>query len=388
MKLLFLIAKRYFFSKRNPSAINIITAISLLGYVVGSMALIILLSALNGFEDAIFSEYKYGDPDIKMVPKTGKVFQKTDTIFKKINSLNTSFNYCFVLEDKAIIKYEKSQFVVDICGVDSNYQRVLNTQKLVVSGKYCLNKDERNFAMLSEGLVYRLNLQSNAPEIQLMAPDRTASSLVQTELMTEELPVSAMLHFGEDKNSNTVVVPDEVAFNLFNRENEYSSVYIQGNADFLIPKLEKAFGKEFNILNRKQQHFTMYKMFNTEKWFSFALLGFILFLISFSLFGSLKMMLVEKERDIQLLNNLGLSSFKLRFVFFIEGFLIAGLGSILGLILGIGLIWCQQKFGWLTTDTTFQMIYPVSLKWMDVGLVLVFNTILALFIINLAVKRR
>ncbi len=388
MKLLFLIAKRYFFSKRNPSAINIITAISLLGYVVGSMALIILLSALNGFEDAIFSEYKNGDPDIKMVPKTGKVFQKSDTIIKKLNSLKATCNYCFVIEDKAIIKYENTQFVVDVCGVDSNYARVLNTRKLVVSGKYILRNEDRFFAMLSEGLVYRLNLQSNSSEIQLMAPDRTASSLVQTDLMTEELPVSAMLHFGEDKNSNTVVVSDEVAFNLFNRDNEYSSIYFRGNENLLLPELEKAFGNAFDIQNRKQQHFTMYKMFNTEKWFSFALLGFILFLISFSLFGSLKMMLVEKERDIQLLKNLGLTSLKLRMVFFIEGFLIAGLGSILGLVIGIGLIWCQQKFGWLTTDTTFQMVYPVSLKWVDVGLVLIFNTVLAFIIINLAVRKR
>lgn len=388
MKLLVLIAKRYFFSKRNPSAINIITAISLLGYVVGSMALIILLSALNGFEDAIFSEYKFGDPDIKLIPKTGKVFQRTDTINQKLKSIKGNFDYCFSLEEKAIIKYENTQFVVHVNGVDSNYYRVFNTQNLVVSGNYLLKKEDRYYAMLSEGLVYRLNIQNNASVVELMAPDRTAASIVQTDLNIEELPISAMLHFGEDKNTNTVVVSNDIAFNLFNRDNEYTSILIKGDEASILPQLEITFGNQFIVQNRKQQHFTMYKMFNTEKWFSFALLGFILCLISFSLFGSLKMMLVEKDSDIQLLNNLGMSQRRIRFVFFCEGFLIAGLGSILGLVLGIVLIWCQQQFGWLKTDTTFQMIYPVSLNWKDVALVLFFNTLLATLIINLAVKRR
>jgi lipoprotein-releasing system permease protein len=68
------IARRYFFSGKNTSAVNIISGISVLGYAVGSFALLVLLSALNGFERIIFKTYENYYPDLKIMPASGKVF--------------------------------------------------------------------------------------------------------------------------------------------------------------------------------------------------------------------------------------------------------------------------------------------------------------------------
>ena len=123
------------------------------------------------------------------------------------------------------------------------------------------------------------------------------------------------------------------------------------------------------LLNRQEQNETMYKMFNTEKWFSFALLVFILLLISFNLYGALQMMKLDKQDDLQVLGSMGLSSRGIRWIFRWEGFLVSLTGTLIGLVIGIVLVLIQQRFGLVTTQATFELVYPVSLRWEDILLV-------------------
>lgn len=395
MRLVWLIARKYFFSRKNPSAINVITTISLTGYAVGALALLVLLSALNGFETAIFGGYFNGDADIKVVAKQGKVFTLTDAQLQKIAKLPGFVAHYQCLEDKAIVKFNDKQTVALVKGVDSGIYKTLIIDSLVVTGSKVLQKqpqldsalgqipealDLLNFTWLSEGIVYKLNVGSENTKLELLVPDRSSSSVSQSVLNQEDVYVAGMVKLGEDLNESTIIVPLDVAKSLFGRDNEISSLNIKGNPnklESLKDGIQSIVGQSFDVLDRREQHQTMYKMFNTEKWVSFALLAFILMLISFNLFGSIRMMVIDKQQDLKMLNSLGMHAVNIRSIFIFEGQLVSFVGTSVGLILGAVLVILQQEYGFVKTQSTFAMAYPVKLVLTDVLLVFGLNTVLA-----------
>ena len=393
MKLVWLIARKYFFSRKNPSAVNIITGISLAGYAVGAMALLILLSALNGFEDSIFGGYKNSSPHLKMVPNSGKVFQVRKSMLDIIRQVEGVKSISVILQDKAIVKYSDQQTVARVRGVDAEFFKVFRVDSIIKAGfsKLVSVSGDVHYAWLSEGLVYRLGLNGNDNFVELLSPDRTSSSVAQTQLNQEVLGVTAMVQLADDDAQNTVIVPLSTAQTLFARESDEteagyaSELAIRVNGGFgaesdVQKRLLEVFSKGFDVRNLQEQHPTLHKMFNTEKWFSFALLAFILALISFNLFGSLRMMAMDKQSDLSILMAMGMPVNLLRRVFMLEGVMVSTLGSILGMTIAVILIFLQQTYGWVKTQSTFEMVYPVSLRWGDLLLVLALNALLGILV--------
>ena len=370
------IARKYFFSRKNPSAINIITGISMAGYSIGSLALIILLSALNGFEESIFGDYQRSSPDLKIVPLEGKVFEPKKDLLQYLGNNKGIAAYALALEDKAIIKYGDQQVVGVVRGLDSVFAKVFEVDSWVKAGTAELNYDD-NFlgnAWLSEGLVYTLNVSNSDQRLELLTPDSSSSNVAQTTLNQEALRISSMVHLSSEENERTVIVPLWVTRSLFDRETEISHISLKTKGSpFLLQGEINERLKPLGLvaLNRQEQNETMYKMFNTEKWFSFALLVFILLLISFNLYGALRMMWIDKREDIYILSAMGMPERKRSAIFTWEAFFVSGLGTLIGLVLGILLIFVQQKFGIITTQATFELVYPVSLRWGDVLMVAV-----------------
>ena len=370
------IARKYFFSRKNPSAINIITGISMAGYSIGSLALIILLSALNGFEESIFGDYQRSSPDLKIVPLEGKVFEPKKDLLQYLGNNKGIAAYALALEDKAIIKYGDQQVVGVVRGLDSAFSKVFEVDSWVKAGTAELNYDD-NFlgnAWLSEGLVYTLNVSNSDQRLELLTPDRSSSNVAQTTLNQEALRISSMVHLSSEENERTVIVPLWVTRSLFDRETEISHISLKTKGSpFLLQGEINERLKPLGLvaLNRQEQNETMYKMFNTEKWFSFALLVFILLLISFNLYGALRMMRIDKREDIYILSAMGMPERKRSAIFTWEAFFVSGLGTLIGLVLGILLIFVQQRFGIITTQATFELVYPVSLRWWDVLMVAV-----------------
>ena len=346
------------------------------GYAIGSLALIILLSALNGFEESIFGDYQRSSPDLKILPIKGKTFEPNKTLLNIFNQKNGIASFSLGLEDKAIIKYGDQQIVGFVRGVDTSVYKVYEVDSWVKAGSKNLNFNPSFLgnAWLSEGLVYTLNVNSNDQKVELLTPDRNSSSLVQTTLNQERVRVSSMVHLSSEENEKTIIVPLWVARSLFDRDSEVSHISVKTNENPVVVQnrlRETLLPLGLQALNRQEQNETMYKMFNTEKWFSFALLVFILLLISFNLYGALRMMRIDKKEDLDILNAMGMSQQKTGSIFTWEAFFVSSVGTGIGLLLGIVLIFMQQKFGLITTQATFELVYPVSLRWLDVLMVAV-----------------
>jgi lipoprotein-releasing system permease protein len=369
----FFIARRYFFSRKNPSAINIITGISLLGYAVGAFALVSLLSALNGFENVIFKVYNNYYPDLKISPAKGKVFLNDSARYVAVKSATGVYAVAAVLEENAVIQNGENQVVGLIKGVDPQYARVVNTDSLLVAGDKKMYEGEQMRSWMAEGLYYKLNLGTDARLVSVMAPDRESSGVSQTDMMEDEIRVTAVIHPGDEMDQKLLVTQLEFAQSLFIRDSMVSAyeIKVKQGADVLevSQSLRKSLGSGFLVRDRKEQNQAIYKMFNTEKWVSFALMAFVLLIISFNLVGSLSMLVLEKKRDIGILQAVGMTRSSLRRLFFNEGVLVAVGGTLLGILLGVALVLAQQKFGFVKTNSTFVSAYPVALKLSDILLI-------------------
>src|SRR5688572_10358501 len=147
MNLASFIAKRYLISKKSHNAINIISIISIVGICVGTMALVIVLSALNGITGLVFSLYNTFDPDVKILPSEGKTFIVNEKLVSKLKGLN----YSFVLEEKALMRHGDNQTIATIKGVDDNFVNLARFDTVLISGKYELYSDSVIFAILGAG---------------------------------------------------------------------------------------------------------------------------------------------------------------------------------------------------------------------------------------------
>ena len=137
MKLSWYIAKRYLFAKKSRNAINVISAVSVSGVAVGTMALIIILSVFNGLEKLVSSIFNTFDPDLKITVVEGKSFPVDSARLKLLSEVRGVCCYSVTVEENALLKYGESQFIATIKGVDDNYKMVSGIADAMWDGALC-----------------------------------------------------------------------------------------------------------------------------------------------------------------------------------------------------------------------------------------------------------
>lgn len=374
MNLPFFIARRYFFSRRNKSAINIITGISMLGYAVGSMALVILLSTMNGFESLIFQSYKNYYPDLKITPASGKVFERDSVLQKKAARVKGVKKIAAVLEENAVLQYNDQQVVATIKGVANEWSEVVSLDSVLVTGSKTLySRDGQPMAWMAQGLVYKLGLRRDDATVHIMAPSRESVGVSQMDMLEDKIWVSGLVKTSEETDNKLLIVPLSWANELFQREDKISFWELSVTDIKRLKKVKKdvqnLLGNKYMVKDRYEQNEAVYKMFNTEKWVAFTIMIFVLLLISFNLVGALGMMVLEKRGNIQTMYSIGMRPAAIRNIFLGEGLLVSLTGTIIGLIFGITLVLLQKEYGFITTQSTFAAVYPVELRIADIFLV-------------------
>ncbi len=361
-----------------------------MGYSVGALALVVLMSALNGFESSIFSSYQKSDPDFKITAVKGKTIDISDQTLLKLRKTPGIEVVSRTLEGKSILQYGDQQTVCKVVGVDEYFFKRIQMDSLITAGKPMLYDAQRDslggvssMAILSEGLVYRLGVGKIDEPISLLVVDKAAGVHSADALKTQIFIPSAIVQLPEDENNHTVFISAKDAGYLYDLDpkKEATALEVRVEAAFrgrtgkmldLQKQLQGLFGSKLAVFNQ-QQHPIMYKMFNTEKWISFAILTFVLMLISFNLVGALTLMVLDKRNDFILFRNLGMQESMVGWVVFWEGVWVSICGSLIGIGLGVLLVVIQQKTGIIQTQGTFNMSYPVELRSGDIILILILN---------------
>ena len=146
-------------------------------------------------------------------------------------------------------------------------------------------------------------------------------------------------------------------------------------------------GGDYRVRTRYELRASFYRIMTYEKWGIFFISLLVLVVASFSVVGSLAMLIVEKRRDIGTLRALGADTTLVRSIFRSEGLLICALGAALGVVLGVGATLLQQHFGLIEipAETFLTKSYPVEFRPGDLAAVLAAFGAVACVISNITV---
>jgi lipoprotein-releasing system permease protein len=368
------------FSKKKQNIINIISAISVMGIIVGTMALVIVLSVFNGFNSLIESLFSNFDPDFKITAARGKMFTPPEDELEKIKNLPGVIHYAEVIEEVALLKYNTQQYVATIKGVPTNYARYTNIDTLIIDGAFMLEDENMNYAVVGQGVAYNLGLGlSFVDPIRVFVPKKgTQTSLNPARALNYDyIFPSGVFSVLEEIDSRYMIVPFNFASRLFETDGEISAVELgidkNANSGKLQKNIQDILGNSFEVKDKYQQHDLIYKTMQSEKWAAYLILVFILIVASFNMLGSLSMLIIDKKEDLFILRGMGADSRLIRQIFLFEGWLISFFGAIIGSLLGIFVSWLQIKYELVSLPGAGSFIitaYPVKIILTDILIIL------------------
>lgn len=381
MNLSLYIAKRYFFSRRKRHASNIITSVSVAGFTIGSMALIIVLSAFNGFEVLVDSLYHSFYPDLRITAKQGKVFELSKAQLKQLRSIQGVTFAGEVLEENVLLKYGEKQSIATLKGVEEKYLQVSGMDSLVVQGSPFLEVGQLDYAIAGGGVAYKLSLNphSEFEQLQVYVPKRGANPQLQPDKAFNRSNIypGGIFAVEESVDDKYVFVPLRFAREVLDYPVQQSAVEMSIAQDVSLNEVQQQvksyLGDAFYVKNRYEQNEVLYRIMKSEKLAVYLILTFILLIAAFNVTGSLYMLVIEKKADMEILRSMGADDRLIQRIFLSEGLLVTCTGSLLGIALGFVFCLLQQTYGFITiggSNTAVVEAYPVQMKALDFVVVL------------------
>lgn len=377
-RLSLLFSWRYLFSKKSHSVINIISGVSVVAIGIPVAAMVILLSVFNGFEQVVRGMYKAFDPDIAVTAVEGKNFDVSKINSTGLRGVVGVEQISFVLDDNALLEYRDRQSISTIRGVDSLYESVIPLRGMVVSGEYEPMFGDARQALAGQGVAYNLGINTRFfDRISVYAPRRSVESSLLPMDSYRQLKIypSGVFALDAQTDGQFVITPLSFAQEVFDYPNRASLVAVkitQGyDPDVVSESVKRFVGRDFKVLTRYQQKQSLYQIMKLEKWGVFFIIALVMIIASFSIVGSLVMLVIDKRKDIRTIFTFGGTVGFVRGIFLREGMLIAMFGSVGGLIVGVGVCLAQQWFGIVKIPARTFLIdsYPVILKATDVVVV-------------------
>jgi lipoprotein-releasing system permease protein len=373
----FYIARRYFVSKKSHHIINIISGISVAGVTIGTMALIVVLSVFNGFQDLVISLFNSFNPDLMITAKVGKTFNESEFQEQQIRKIPGVIYLSAFIEENALLKYKEKQYIVTLKGVGADYAKMSGLDSMMTDGSFKLQEGMQDFAVLGGGVAYSVNadLRDFLQPLTIYVPKRTSgySGGLDNAFNSEEVFPSGFFSVQQDFDTKYVILPIRFVKKLLEYDKEITGIEIWLTKTSDHEKIQKEIisqtGPGYKVKNRFQQQETLYKIMKSEKWAIFLILSFILFIATFNVIGSLSMLILDKKHDIAVLQCIGASQPTIKSIFLTEGMMISFFGAIGGLVLGGVICKLQQVYGFVklgSAGSTFVVnTYPVSMQVSD-----------------------
>ncbi|MBQ6690220.1 MAG: ABC transporter permease [Rikenellaceae bacterium] len=390
-----LFARRYLFSAKSHSVINVISAVSVVAVGVPVAAMIILMSVFNGFAGLVDGMQSAFDADLEVRPREGKTFMTDALPTDSIRSIEGVRGVSFALEQSALAEYGGRQVVITVRGVDDNYTDVLPMTDYVQTGEFELRLGEIEQACVGSSVAYRLGVRTflDTP-LNLYSPRRgEISTLLPIDAYTHRRTwPSGVFMISGDVDDGYILTTIELAQSLFDYDGRASQLLVDVRDEASLERtrdaVQGAVGDDFKVVTRLEQQAALYRIMKYEKWGIFFISLLVLIIASFSIVGSLAMLIIDKRDNITTLRAIGARTEFVRSIFTGQGALIGLLGAAIGLVLGVGICWAQQHFGLIEMPgTTFVVrCYPVEMKLTDILLIIAAMAIVTMAITQLTVR--
>ncbi len=361
--------------------------VSVCGVVVATIALVCALSVLNGFVTLVSSMLSNFDPELKVTPRYGKVFNASDKALSTVEALPEIDLFSKVIQDNALIRYRDRQTVATIKGVDESFAKLTHIDRILIDSRdntFLLKDEVANYANIGVGLASLLGVRANFSDpLEIYVPKRDEKVNISnpaTSFNQEYAFVNGVYATNQQMyDDNFLLLPIELVRELLHYDQEISAIEIGlkagSNVKQVQNKIQKLLGEDYLVKDRYEQQEASFKMMQAEKWMIFLILCFILTLALFNVIGSLSMLMIEKKADIQTLRNMGANDKLISRIFLFEGWMISGMGALLGIVIGLTICLLQQEFGLLKLGEAANSFiidaYPVKVIFSDVLIVFI-----------------
>ncbi|MDY3978526.1 MAG: FtsX-like permease family protein [Tidjanibacter sp.] len=381
MSLPSIFALRYMRSKKSLSVINLISRVSSVAIGVAVAAMVILLSVYNGFDTKLRTIYGRTDPDLRVSPVVGKMFDLSKVDTAALAAIDGVAAVATLLEDNVMIQYGDRRMVVAMSGVDDNYTAVVHPDSMLWYGEWRLRNSSRREVVIGRSVDelfadnYSVRNAASHQPLTLYAPRRENISplLPFSALRTETIFHGGTLLADATNLTNHIFVADDVAERLLGASGKRTSLALsltpQARVERVRREVQTVIGSDFVVATRIEQNALAYKVMRYEKWIIFFILLLVTIIAAFSIVGSIVMLVVDKRPDMGILSAMGADNRLVRRIFLDEGLLVGGVGVAGGLLLGLLVCWVQWRFGVITIpgSTFLFSVYPVEVRWLDLA---------------------
>ena len=369
------IARRYLFARKSHNVINVISAISAIGMAIGTAALVLILSVYNGFDSLI--EKNIGDlsPDLMLVSSDGAPrFQADSALVDRLLDDKRVAGVRYMLEDNVFLTYDDKQGIARARGVDESFEQSEGFASHIYEGTFQLHKGDVPTAIVGSAMARKMGIHPRfLSPLVLYYPDREgriSPSNPMASTRSERVFPAGLMSISSDLDAELVIIPLHVMRKLMGSRGEEVSgieILLKDSGKRVVRRFKRDYSGECKMLDRYEQQPTLFKMMRYEKLAVFLILLFVVLIVALNIYGSLSMLIIEKEDDAATLQAMGASDALVRRIFITEGWLISLLGMAVGLVAGIGLALLQQHLGLVKMPGNFLVeAYPVVLKLKDI----------------------
>ena len=395
MRLALLFARRYLLAKRSRNAINVITLISIVVIAVVTAAMVVVLSTLNGISDLVDKLYSPFDQDVTITPVTGKSFPRDSLALDRIRALPGVRGTSWTIEENVLLRSGEQQAVATMKGVEPQYLDMASLPESMYDGEARLHGNNGPLVILGAALKDQLGVPRDdgvMRPLTISAPVRGRKLLRYKEQAfgQEHVAVAGSFSINMEFDQQYVIGPITLMDSLLRYGGEVSALEVKARPGIPIEELAvqvaRIAGPRFTTLSRYAKNSLMYRTNATEKWFTFAVLAFIVMIGAFNIIASLALMMIEKQQDMRTLTGMGATAVFVRRIFFAEGLLIVAVGSITGLVLGLFVCAIQIRTGIVGLANSVVESYPVRIVPADIALI--FLTVLFIGMLATAISLR
>lgn len=408
----FFIARRYLFSRKEKTVINLISWISLIGIAVSTIALVVVMSVYNGIGELTQSLFNIFDPELVIEPTEGKTFRTSDIDYQQLSTTDGVAQVSQIVDENAWITLRQAEAIVQLRGVDANYGRFSGLDTMIIEGQYLLKEinnamDKSSEESVESGTAYYMllgwnimmrlgvNSMTNVP-LAVHIPKRGTKSMGFTmdEAFNNGYAYVAGTFQVQEEIDNLYVVTDidfvRELMNYAPDEVTALAVTLDEGANFEKAKkeLRNQIGEKYTVKDRYDQKPLYYKIFRSERLGVFLILSLIVLISTLNIIASLSLLIINKRKDIATLRAMGMTRTELQRTFFIEGLMIALVGVCGGLLLGFLICLFQQQFGIVKIGANAIVdAFPVAMRIVDFAATFGVVTLLSSLVVWITVRR-
>ena len=380
------IAVRYFFSKDKKTIVNRINGFAFFMIVSAACVLLLVLSGFAGLKDFGLTYTSSFDPELKIVQKTGSYFVLSQDKLDMIKGIEGVLDASPVIEEKVALSNELNSGAVMLKGVYEDYYMGRMLDSLSLIGTFSPSKP--NAIYLGADLASSLEVvMSDDFSLLATAAKKDSRSLFGfSPFNTKTLDIEGVYQISSDIENKFAFTSLKTLSSLMGLgENSYTSIEVVSDGSINKVDLEKEvnslFASNFSVLDKQDLNPALYKMLNTENIAVYLIFSLVALISMFNLVGSITIMMVEKRKDLRVLEILGGQKKDFNSIFFSLGVFTTVFGTGLGLCVAWLLITIQNFYSFIYVPGT-SIPYPVSLTAFNV--IIVFTTIVFMGIVTSA----